>query len=208
MGTNTMLDALPHPEAIQTGTASSDAPWSGQVWDARLRGFVTNLEARVPGSAGHAGRVAAQSRVVARRLGVDEHGVEGVGRAARVHDVGKIIVPIEILANPGALTPAEHAEIKRHATFGARLVAAVGDPELTAIVRHHHERLDGSGYPDGLRGTAIPIGARIVAVCDAYDSLTTSRPHREALAPVAALRLLRDESGSLFDPAVVAAFAA
>jgi HD-GYP domain-containing protein (c-di-GMP phosphodiesterase class II) len=173
-----------------------------------LRGFVTNLEARVPGSAGHAGRVAAQSRVLARRLGIDEGGVEAIERAARVHDIGKIIIPAEVPAKPGGLTPAEHAEAKRHATFGARLVAAVGDPELTAIVRHHHERLDGSGYPDGIRRTAIPIGARVVAVCDTYDSLTSARPHREALSPVAALRHLQDESGSLFDPAVVAAFGA
>jgi HD-GYP domain-containing protein (c-di-GMP phosphodiesterase class II) len=208
MGTNTMLDALPHPEAIQTGAASPDAPWSGQAWDARLRGFVTNLEARVPGSAGHSRRVAADSRVVADRLGCDERQVAAVGRAAGVHDVGKIIVPAAILAKPGALTPAEYAEAKRHATFGARLVGAVGDPELTAIVRHHHERLDGSGFPDGLCGGAIPLGARIVAVCDAYDRLTRPRPDREALPPVAALRLLQDESGARFDPAVVAAFAA
>ena len=208
MGTNIMLDALYHPEAIQTGAAPPGVPWPGQAWDARLRGFVTTLDARVSGSAGHGHRVAAQSRLLARRLGLEECQVAAIGHAARVHDIGKIVVSPEILEKPGELTPGEYTEVKRHAAFGARLVGAVGDPELTAIVRHHHERLDGSGYPDGLCGTAIPIGARVVAVCDTYDALTSCRPYREALAPVAALRLLQDEAGGLFDPAVVAAFVA
>ena len=128
--------------------------------------------------------------------------------AARVHDVGKIIVSPEILEKPGRLAPCEFEEIQRHAVFGARLAASLGDPELTAIVRHHHERLDGSGYPDRLRGEEIPLGARIVAVTDTFDALTTRRPYREARTPGRAIEILREESGVTLDGEVVGAFLA
>ena len=172
-----------------------------------MRGLVTALEARVPGAAGHAERVAAQSRLLAVRLGMDPLEVHQVECAARVHDVGKIIVSPEILEKPSRLAPCEYAEIQRHAIFGARLVASLGDPEMTAIVRHHHERLDGSGYPDRLHGEEIPIGARIVAVADTFDALTSARPYREARSPSAAISLLLDEGGQTLDRDVVVAFA-
>jgi HD-GYP domain-containing protein (c-di-GMP phosphodiesterase class II) len=136
---------------------------------------------------------------------VEVHRVEC---AARVHDVGKIIVSPEILQKPSRLTPCEYAEIQRHAIFGARLVDSLGDPELTAIVRHHHERLDGSGYPDRLHGERIPIGARIVAVVDTFDALTSARPYREARSPSAAISLLLDEGGQTLDRDAVVAFVA
>jgi HD-GYP domain-containing protein (c-di-GMP phosphodiesterase class II) len=134
--------------------------------------------------------------------------VHRVECAARVHDVGKIIVSPEILQKPSRLTPCEYAEIQRHAIFGARLVDSLGDPELTAIVRHHHERLDGSGYPDGLRGDEIPLGARIVAVADTFDALTSCRTYRDARASSAAIAILREEAGNTLDADVVAAFLA
>jgi HD-GYP domain-containing protein (c-di-GMP phosphodiesterase class II) len=173
-----------------------------------LRGLVTALEARVPGAAGHARRVAAQSRLLARRLDLEETEILRVECAARVHDVGKIIVSPEILEKPGRLTPCEFEEIQRHAVFGARLAASLDDPGLTAIVRHHHERIDGSGYPDHLRGEKIPLGARIVAVADTFDALTSCRPYREAMSPSEAIRVIVAESGVTFDPAVVTAFVA
>jgi HD-GYP domain-containing protein (c-di-GMP phosphodiesterase class II) len=171
-----------------------------------LRGLVTALEARVPGAAGHAERVATQSRLVAGRLRLPPREVRRIECAARVHDVGKIIVSPEILEKPGRLSRYEHAEVQRHAVFGARLVASLEDPELTAIVRHHHERIDGSGYPDGLRDAEIPLGARVVAVADTFDALTSARPYREAFTPGAAIELLEAEAGCTLDPAVVAAF--
>ncbi|MBS1882430.1 MAG: HD-GYP domain-containing protein [Actinobacteria bacterium] len=201
------MEALYSPDAIQSGTASPGAPRPGPAWDARLRGLVTALATRVPGTAGHCRRVAAQSRLVAGRLGLDPPAVARVECAARIHDVGKIIVSAEILDKPGPLTPAEYAEIQRHVVFGARLAASLEVPEITAIVRHHHERLDGSGYPDGLRGTEIPLGARIVAVVDSYDALASPRPYREALTPPEALEVLQEEAGHTLDPVVVAAFA-
>jgi HD-GYP domain-containing protein (c-di-GMP phosphodiesterase class II) len=201
-----MLEALNIPDAIQGGTVSPAVPRPGPTWDARLRGFVTALEARVPGAAGHAERVGSQSRLVARRLGLAPREVRRVECAARVHDVGKIIVSPEILEKPGRLTRCEHAEIERHAAFGARLVASLDDPVLTAIVRHHHERIDGSGYPDALRGEEIPIGSRIVAVADTYDALTSLRPYRDAFSPDAAIELLEAEAGCTLDADAVAAF--
>jgi HD-GYP domain-containing protein (c-di-GMP phosphodiesterase class II) len=170
--------------------------------------LVTALEARVPGAAGHAERVASQSRLVARRLGLGSREVRRVECGARVHDVGKIIVSPEILEKPGRRSSCEHAEIQRHATFGARLVASFEDPELTAIVRHHHERIDGSGYPDRLRGVEIPIGSRIIAVTDTFDALTSPRPYREAFSPDDAIELLEAEAGCTLDPKIVTAFLA
>jgi HD-GYP domain-containing protein (c-di-GMP phosphodiesterase class II) len=201
-----MLEASNSPEAIQGGTTSPGVPRPGPTWDARLRGLVTALEARVPGAAAHAEWVATQSRLVARRLELAPGEVRRVECGARVHDVGKIIVSPEILEKPGRLAPCEHAEVQRHAIFGARLVASLDDPGLTAIVRHHHERIDGSGYPDGLRREEIPLGARIVAVADTYDALTSRRPYRAASSPDAAIELLEGEAGRTLDPEVVDAF--
>jgi HD-GYP domain-containing protein (c-di-GMP phosphodiesterase class II) len=171
-----------------------------------LRGLVTALETRVPGSAGHGRRVAASSGLVAARLGVGPSEIARIERASRVHDVGKIIVSPEILEKPAALTACEFEEVQRHAAFGARLVASLEDPRLTAIVRHHHERIDGSGYPDGLHGAAIPLSARIIGVIDSYDALTSSRPYRDPLTQDAAISILTEESGLTLDPDVVAAF--
>lgn len=201
-----MLEAHYIPDAIQTGTTPPGVPRPGPAWDARLRGLVTALEARVPGAAGHSRRVAVQSRIIARRLGLDDQEILRVECAAHVHDVGKIIVSPEILEKPGQLSPCEFEEIQRHAVFGARLAASLDDPGLTAIVRHHHERIDGSGYPDRLRGDKIPLGARIVAVADTFDALTSCRPYREARSPSEAIRIIFDESGVTFDPDVVTAF--
>ncbi|HVW47367.1 MAG TPA: HD-GYP domain-containing protein [Solirubrobacterales bacterium] len=168
--------------------------------------MVTALETRVPGAAAHGRRVAARSRGIGKAMGIARVDLERLDWAAHVHDVGKIIVSPEILEKPGRLNKWEFEEIQRHATFGARLVASLGDPELSAIVRHHHERLDGSGYPDRLRGAEIPLGARIIAVADTFDALTSRRPYREAKSPAAASELIRQESGVTFDPQVVAAF--
>ncbi|HVS99406.1 MAG TPA: HD domain-containing phosphohydrolase [Solirubrobacterales bacterium] len=201
-----MSEAHYSSDAAQVGEVLPGAPRAGPTWDARLRGLVAALEARVPGAAAHARRVAAHSHLVADRLGLHPREVVRIDRAARVHDVGKIIVSPEILGKPGALTPSEFAEVQRHAVFGARLVASLEDPGMTAIVRHHHERIDGSGYPDGLHDAEIPLGAKIVAVADTYDALTSCRPYREVNPPGAAIELLQEEAGHTLDAEVVAAF--
>jgi HD domain len=129
-----------------------------------------------------------------------------VRAAAAVHDIGKVRVPPGVLDKPGRLTSAEFELVKRHADVGAEIVACLGDPELTAIVRHHHERFDGTGYPTGLAFERIPVGARIIAVSDTFDALTSVRPYRPAASRRRALEALVDASGTQLDPVAVRAF--
>ncbi|HWB68907.1 MAG TPA: HD domain-containing phosphohydrolase, partial [Solirubrobacterales bacterium] len=132
----------------------------------RLSGI---LESRHPDMYGHSRRVARHAAAIAEQLDLPPEEVARIRTAAAVHDVGKIYVSASILEKPGKLTTFEFGEIQRHAEFGAQMVAALGDPELTLMVRHHHERYDGSGYPAGLVGEEIPLGARIIAVADTFD---------------------------------------
>jgi putative nucleotidyltransferase with HDIG domain len=169
----------------------------------RLSGI---LEARRPDTHGHSRRVARHVTAIAEQMGLPAEEVARIRTAAAVHDVGKIYVVDKILDKPGKLTFTEFNAVKEHSTFGAEMVAALGDPELARIVRHHHERLDGRGYPDGLSGEQIPLGSRIIAVADTFDAVTSSRPYREAKSHKEALELLRAEAGTQLDPDAVRAF--
>jgi putative nucleotidyltransferase with HDIG domain len=151
----------------------------------------------------HSLRVTRHSEAIARALGMGPRDVALVRRAAALHDLGKTLVPREILEKPGPLTPEELAVVRRHPGDGAALLEGVAAPEVVAMVRGHHERLDGSGYPDGLAGDAIPLGARIIAVADSFDAMTSTRPYRAARSREAALAELHAEAGVLFEPAVV-----
>jgi HD domain len=164
------------------------------------------LEAHDPYVDGHSRRVARHATMIARRLGLSAAEVARVGRAAAVHDVGKLRLPREILMKPSALTDAEFEIIKRHSTEGAEMVACLGDSELTAFVRHHHERLDGSGYPAGLHGEQIPLGARIIAVADTFDAITSARPYRPSARHKQAIDILIAQAGVQLDPDAVRAF--
>jgi hypothetical protein len=144
--------------------------------------------------------------MVARQMRLSDEEVRRIRAAAAVHDVGKLRVPAAVLTKPGRLTDDEFELIKHHATEGAALVAGLGDEELTAIVRHHHERFDGYGYPSGLAGADIPLGARIVAVADTFDAITSIRPYRPADSHKRALDHLAAVAGTQLDPAVVRAF--
>ena len=126
--------------------------------------------------------------------------------AAALHDVGKLQTPRDILNKPGRLTDEEFEVIRRHPGDGAAMAAGLGDPMVTAIIRHHHERLDGNGYPDGLAGEAIPLGARIIAVADTFDAMTSNRAYRRAASHKHALDVLRQEAGTQLDGDAVAAF--
>jgi putative nucleotidyltransferase with HDIG domain len=164
------------------------------------------LEARDPYTHGHSRRVTRYSEAIARGLGLGREDVARIRTAAAVHDVGKISTPREVLNKAGRLSDEEFAVIKRHPADGAAIVEQIGDPHLTAMVRHHHERLDGRGYPDGLAGAEMPLGARIIAVADTFDAITSTRPYRAGARHKKALDTLRREAGAQLDPDAVAAF--
>ncbi len=136
------------------------------------------LHARDAYTHGHNQRVARHAESIARAMHLSPTEVAKIRTAGAVHDVGKIYTPREILNNPGTLNDREYAIVKLHSGDGADMLEAAGDPEITAIVRHHHERVDGRGYPDGLLGSNIPLGARIIAVADTFDAITSNRPYR------------------------------
>jgi putative nucleotidyltransferase with HDIG domain len=171
-----------------------------------LQQLGVQLEARDAYTHGHTGRVTRHTERIAREMGLAPAEVAKVRTAAAVHDVGKVHTPREVLTKPGRLTDEEFAVIKRHPVDGAEMVAEMGDPEITAMVRHHHERLDGTGYPDGLTREEIPLGARIISVADTFDAMTSSRPYRGACKHKKALDVLSEEAGSQLDPVAVAAF--
>ncbi len=171
-----------------------------------LEGLARRMDARDPNTHGHSRRVARYSSMVATRMGLPREQIARVRTAAAIHDIGKIETPTWILRKPGALTDEEYEVIKRHSNDGADMASVLHDDELTSLIRHHHERLDGTGYPSGLAGKDIPIGARIIAVVDTFDSITANRPYRPARPHREALSIIRKEAGTQLDPAVVKAF--
>ncbi len=181
------------------GRASADR----QVSDVLVRALVER-----DGELGaHVRDVAAMAVAVARDLGLDQEQCGRIGHAAMLHDVGKVAIPDAILDKPGGLDEAEWAFMRRHTIMGERIVGAAPSlADVAALVRASHERWDGRGYPDGLAGEAIPLGSRIVATCDAYDAMRTTRPYSPARTEAEALQELRRCSGTQFDPAVVESF--
>ncbi len=157
---------------------------------------------------GHIRRVQAYAVGLAKRLGViDDQLIRAIEAAALLHDMGKLAVPEYILNKPGRLTPAEFEKMKLHASVGADILSAIDFPyPVVPIVRHHHEQWSGLGYPDGLKGTDIPIGARILSVVDCFDALTSDRPYRPRLSTEEALAILRERRGSMYDPLIVDTF--
>jgi HD-GYP domain-containing protein (c-di-GMP phosphodiesterase class II) len=171
-----------------------------------LEDLSKRLEARDAYTHGHNQRVARHAERIARAMHLSPAEITKIRTAATVHDVGKIYTPTEILNNPGRLTDREYAIVKLHASDGAEMLAPVVDPEIATMVRHHHERVDGHGYPDGLVGSDIPLGARIIAVADTFDAITSSRPYRPVDTHKRALDLLSRQAGSQLDGPAVAAF--
>lgn len=171
--------------------------------------LVATLDARDRYTAGHSAAVAIYARDIALRMGLPERDQELVHLCGLVHDVGKIGLPAGLLEKPGALSLEERRQMEQHPVIGERILKNVDDyAEIAAIVRHHHERVDGNGYPDRLVGEEIPLLARIIAVADAYNAMTSDRPYRDAMpSRVARLRLAQAVE-SQFDTSVVAAFEA
>jgi HD-GYP domain-containing protein (c-di-GMP phosphodiesterase class II) len=165
------------------------------------------VELRDPDKAGHSERVAAHVAVLAERLGLPANESARITAAARIHDVGDVALDPAIFRIEGPLSRADWDLVRRHPIVGADLVSSLPAYVLCAtFIRHHHERWDGLGYPDGLRGEEIPLGARMIAVADGFDAMTSPRPHRAALSVPAALSELQRGAGSQWDPELVAAF--
>jgi ribonuclease P protein subunit RPR2 len=171
-----------------------------------LLGLANALEAKDPCTRGHSERVGAWGGRIATALGLPDAEIDTITQAGLLHDIGKIGVPEAVLRKRGPLGREEWALMRSHPVVGAQIVAPFDFFAGGAlIVRHHHERWDGSGYPDGLLGAAIPLGARIVAVADVFDALTSDRPYRPALPRETALAYLAEEAGRTLDADVVAA---
>jgi putative nucleotidyltransferase with HDIG domain len=172
-------------------------------------GLIATLDARDRYTAGHSAAVAIYARDIAERMSLSDSEQALAYLCGLVHDIGKIGLPAGLLEKPGALTLEERREMQRHSEIGERILANVDTyAEIAAVVRHHHERVDGHGYPDGITGDEIPLLARIVAVADAYNAMTSDRPYRDAMpSRVARLRLAQAVE-TQFDTAVVAAFEA
>jgi putative nucleotidyltransferase with HDIG domain len=203
-GTSRELDSLANAfnelvRAVSAAEAETNATYLGAI-----QALAAALDARDPYTAGHSERVSKLSVLIANRMNITDAPLDVIRLGALLHDVGKIGVPDEILRKPGALTPAEFEQIKRHPTLGARILQEV--PFLAAhlpIVELHHERPDGLGYPFGLRHEEIPVDARIVHVADAFDAMTSARAYRPARPAATALAELRRHAGTQFDRDVV-----
>lgn len=165
------------------------------------------VEAKDPFTERHTQRVAETARHVGRRLGLPEFALDALYRGGIIHDIGKIGVPDAILLKPGPLDDCELSRMQAHVVVGESIVKPLrSGSSLLPIIRHHHERHDGGGYPDGLSGAKIPRLARIVAVCDAYDAMVNERPYRKRRSVEEAVAVLVDGAGTQWDPEVVDAF--
>jgi len=193
-------------EALEPGDLALIA--AGPEGTARYRaaeGLAKAVDARDAQRGGHSQRVAELAARLAARLGADEETIELTRLAGTLHDLGELGVPDAILRKPGPLTGPERETLERHSRIGSRMLESLGVESVAAWVRHHHERWDGTGYPDGLAGEDIPLGARIVCVADAFDAMTSDSAHRERRSTEDALAELQRGAGTQFDPTVVGA---
>ena len=169
--------------------------------------LATAIEAKDPYTEGHVDRVASYALSLGGETGLAPWELQLLRKAAILHDVGKIGVNESVLLKPGSLSADEFNHMKSHTVIGERICRPLQQDKLILeVIRHHHERYDGKGYPDGLAGEDIPIAARIMAVVDAYDALTSDRPYRKRLSQEQAVQILKQEAGKQFDPKIAIAF--
>ncbi|MEK6410055.1 MAG: diguanylate cyclase [Acidobacteriota bacterium] len=174
---------------------------------ATVESLTMAIDAKDDLSRGHIQRVRMLAEGLARAVGYPDDQMEGLKAAALLHDIGKLAVPEYILSKPGKLSAAEYSKVMIHPVVGADILSNVEFPyEVVPIVKHHHEKYDGTGYPSGLKGEEIPFGARILTVVDCYEALTTNRPHRPRFSREQALEMMRGEEARTFDPALLEVF--
>jgi len=171
---------------------------------ATVQALANTVEQRDPYTAGHQRNVAELAAAIAREMGLQEDEVTGIYLAGMIHNIGKIQAPAEILSKPGRLSWIEYRLLQEHAQIGSDIAKTVDFPwPISTMIQQHHERLDGSGYPKGLRGDEIILGARILAVADVVEAMTARRPYRDALGLDVALLEIEQGSGRLFDVVAV-----
>jgi putative two-component system response regulator len=182
---------------------------NGTLDDAQhvMAAFAKVIEAKDGATEAHVERVARGARALGEAAGLAGHALDSLYFGALVHDIGKVGVPDRVLLKPGPLDAAEVSVMRGHVTLGVEIASQLRSAAgALPIIRHHHERFDGDGYPDGLRGDQIPRAAMIVSICDAYDAMTSSRPYRPAMPPALAVAELRRGSGTQWDQALVGLF--
>ncbi|HEY6958776.1 MAG TPA: HD-GYP domain-containing protein [Candidatus Limnocylindria bacterium] len=189
-------------KALETALAERE-----RTYDTTLQALANALDVRDSETGGHSERVLHYMELITRELGIGGQDAAFLRRGALLHDIGKIGVPDNILRKPAALSESEWATMRKHPEFGARIIADIPFlQDVSKIVRHHHERWDGKGYPDGLAGEEIPVGARIFAVADSFDAMTSDRPYRRGMSVAAACAEIARCRGTQFDPTVADAF--
>lgn len=169
--------------------------------------MVQAVDLRAPYAMGHFQTVSRYAVLIAQEIGLPSPMVETMRKAGLLHDIGKFWIPEEILTKPGRLTPEEYVLVQQHAVIGANVLDGFPSlAEVAPMIRHHHERFDGKGYPSGLAGEAIPLGARILCVADTIEAMASDRPYKKGYPLPKILAILQEEVGAQFDPEVVAAF--
>jgi len=217
LGAAAWIAMLPIPlllyQALRSALARVEAEFRHlremkRMYHATIEAFATAVDAKDHVTAGHTRRVQAYCAALARTFGIDDEGsLRALEAAALLHDVGKIGIPEYILNKPGKLTSEEYDVMKGHVAIGAEILSGIEFPfPVVPIVKAHHENWDGTGYPSGLRGEEIPLGARILMVVDCFDAVTSERPYRGALSTAEAFDILQSRRGTMYDPRVVDTF--
>lgn len=178
------------------------------IYKETVHAFAAAIDIKDRYTQGHSVRVGKYSEIIARELGWTDDAVEGIAIAGYLHDIGKLIVDLTVINSPDRFNAKESKEMSRHPAAGYEILAPISHPyaDIPLMARYHHERLDGNGYPDGLKGDEIPAGAKIVTLADSFDAMTTDRPYRKRLALADVLEDFRANTGTQFEPAVVCAF--
>src|SRR2546425_999337 len=178
------------------------------IYKETVRAFAAAIDIKDRYTQGHSVRVGKYSEIIAREMGWPDEEVEGITIAGYLHDIGKLIVDLSVLNSPGRFNAKESKEMSRHPAAGYEILARINHPyaEIPLMARHHHERIDGNGYPDGLKGDQIPPGAKIVTLADSFDAMTTDRPYRKKLPLEDVFNDFRANTGTQFAPEVVCAF--
>lgn len=178
------------------------------IYKETVHAFAAAIDIKDRYTQGHSVRVGKYSEIIARELGWTDDAVEGIAIAGYLHDIGKLIVDLNVLNSPGRFNAKDSKEMSRHPAAGYEILSPISHPyaDIPLMARYHHERLDGNGYPDGLKGDQIPPGAKIVTLADSFDAMTTDRPYRNRLPLADVLEDFRANTGTQFEPAVVCAF--